>query len=78
MVDKSGLYKRIKIAGIISFVPFILVGGVAAGYFVGVTLENKFLSLPLVMPISIGLGLLTSLFEVVRVIKLAAKIERKA
>ena len=77
MAEKLELYKRIKIAGILSFIPFILAGGMAAGYFAGAYLENKFLFSPLVMPICIGLGLLTSVIEIVRVIKLAVKIDRK-
>ena len=77
MADKLELYKRIKIAGILSFIPFILAGGVAAGYFAAEFLENKFLLPHLAMPVCMGLGLLASVIEVVRVIKLAVRIERK-
>jgi hypothetical protein len=77
VATKSELYKRIKIAGILSVIPFVLAAGAAAGYFMGDYLEKKFLLPHFYMPICIGIGLLTSVMEVARIIRLAVKIDRK-
>lgn len=73
--DKKELYKRIKIAGILSFIPFVLMGGAFLGYIGGDYLEKKIVSAPfIVLPVCIAIGMLVSVIEVVRIIKLAVKI----
>jgi hypothetical protein len=73
--DKKDLYKRIKIAGILSFIPFILLGGAFLGYITGDYLQKKIITAPfIVFPICIALGMLVSAIEVIRIIKLAVKI----
>lgn len=75
MTSKKELYKWVKIGGILSFIPFVLFGGALFGYILGDYLENKYFPAPLVVfPICIGLGMLVSAMEVVRIIKLAVKI----
>ena len=75
MAEKLELYKRIKIAGILSFIPFVLLGGALLGYLGGDYLEKKIIAAPFVVfPICIALGMLVSVIEVVRIIKLAVKI----
>jgi len=75
---KEDLYKWIKIAGILSFIPLVLAGGVIVGYLAGDYIEKKFLNLSFVVPLFVIIGLLGSVIEVVRIIKLALKIDRKA
>lgn len=73
--NKKELYKRIKIAGILSFIPFVLLGGAFLGYICGDYLDKKIVSAPfIVFPISIAIGMLASVIEVIRIIKLAVKI----
>ena len=70
LMDKQDLYRRVKIAGLISFIPFILLGAPLTGYFVGDFLVSKF-SLPgFVTPVLIGLCLLGGISQVIRIIKL--------
>ena len=77
MAIKKELYKRIKIAGILSFIPFVLAGGVLGGYLMGDYLGKKSFFISFAMPICIGIGILVSILEVVRIIKLAVKIDKK-
>ena len=77
MAENKDLYKRIKIAGFITFIPFVLAGGVVGGYLAGGYLKGKFPGFKLIMPLCIAIGLLASAFEVARIIRLAAQIERK-
>ena len=70
-------YKRLKIAGMISFIPVILAGGPLAGYFAGSYLEKKFGLEPLVTYVAIGLGLVTSMIEVVKIIRRVVRIDAR-
>jgi hypothetical protein len=73
--DKKELYKWIKIGGILSFIPFVLMGGAFLGYVGGSYLEKKIAAAPfIIFPICVALGMLVSVIEVVRIIKLAVKI----
>ena len=74
--DKKELYRWIKIGGILSFIPFVLLGGALLGYLLADYLDKKVISsAPLIVfPISIAIGMLASAIEVIRIIKLAIKI----
>jgi hypothetical protein len=73
--DKKELYRWIKIAGILSFIPFVLMGGALFGYLAGDYLEKKIVLSPfIVFPGCVALGILASAIEVARIIKLAVKI----
>jgi len=75
---KTDLYRWIKIGGLLSFLPFVLVAGPLGGYLLGSYLEHKF-SLPgYVSIIFITVGFLGSLRETVKIIKLALKTQQKA
>jgi len=76
MSDKKELYKRIKIAGIISFIPFITAIGPVAGYFAGDYLHKKFHTPYFVVFILVALGAFSGFLETVRIIKLITKIEK--
>jgi len=76
-MKKDDLYKRIKIAGIISFIPVILVAGPLSGYFLGAYLEQTFGLAWYVSFITITIGFVASIREVIRAIKLVSKIDRE-
>ncbi|MGA2775234.1 MAG: hypothetical protein ABSE81_04155 [Candidatus Omnitrophota bacterium] len=72
-MDKQELYRRIKIAGLISFIPFILLGAPLTGYIIGELLVKK-LALPgYTTAILISLGLFAGIREVIRIIKLCIR-----
>jgi F0F1-type ATP synthase assembly protein I len=76
MADKDLLYKRIKIAGLLSFIPFILAAGPIGGWVIGEFLENKFNLSVYITYICILIGMAASIREVVRIIRLVIKIDR--
>lgn len=76
MPPKKEFYKLLKLAGILSYIPIILVSGPLAGYIAGDYLVKKF-NLPYYIEFfSIALGFLSSIMETARIIKLAKKIEK--
>ena len=75
---KADIYRWIKIGGLLSFLPFVLVSGPLAGFFLGSYLEHKF-GLPAyvsIVLITIGFG--ASLKEAIRVVRLALRTQDKA
>jgi len=73
LVDKQDLYRRIKIAGLVSFIPFILLGAPLTGYIIGDLLVKK-LSFPgYTIMILVALSLLAGIRETVRIIKLCIR-----
>lgn len=75
---KQDLYKWVKIAGILTFIPLILAGGVTAGYLMGDYIEKKFSNFYFAVPVFVVIGLLGSAIEVARIIRLVLKIEKEA
>jgi len=71
-------YKWVRIAGMVSFIPAILVAGPLSGYFIGGYLEKKFHLPYFVFLICIGVGFAVSIKEVVRIIILVTKIDKKS
>jgi len=76
-MQKEELYKRLKVAGLISFIPLLLAVGPLAGYIVGDYLKNKF-GLEYLLFICIGLGFISSISEVIKIIRLVVKITNKS
>lgn len=76
-MDKSEIYKLIKYVGIVSFIPFILVGGPLAGYLIGDFLRNKFKINHNITSILVIIGLIASIRETVVIILRLAKMERR-
>ena len=77
MAGKEELYKRIKIAGIISYIPIMLATCPLAGFFLGDYLQNKF-HLPFYsIIICAGIGIVIGIKESVRAIRLVLEIDRK-
>jgi len=70
-------YKRIKIAGMISYIPIMLAAPALAGFFLGDYLQKKF-NLPFYISIfCIGIGMVIGIRESIRIIRLVLKIEDK-
>jgi MFS family permease len=77
MSDKKETYKRIKIAGLIFFIPFSTAIGPVIGYFVGDYLHKKFHFPLFVVFILIALGAISGFMETTRIIRLMTKIEKE-
>ena len=74
---KKEVYKWVKIAGLISFIPVMLSAGPLGGYFFGDFLEKKF-SLPsYIIYISMGIGAIAGIRETVRIIRIVLNIDKK-
>lgn len=74
---KQEIYKWIKIGGLLSFIPFILIAGPLAGYVAGDWLVKRF-ALPQFTTILLsGIGFIGSVRETVRIVRLALKTEEK-
>lgn len=72
-MDKNELYNRIRLAGILSYVPLVLFTGPFFGFLGADYLIKKFNLPGYLIFIGIALGFLSSIIEVVRIIKLARK-----
>ncbi|MDP1854359.1 MAG: DUF456 domain-containing protein [Candidatus Omnitrophota bacterium] len=73
---KKEFYKQTKIAGVLLFLPFVLVAGPLAGNFLGEYLRNKFNLGQAVSVICITMGFVSSAVETIRLIRLAIKIDK--
>lgn len=73
---KQELYKWIRVAGMLSFIPFVLIAGIFAGYFIAELLIKNFAFTQHAIPIFVTLGILISLIEVMRIVKLVIKIDK--
>ena len=76
MADKEELYKRVKIAGMIFFIPFATAMGPVLGYFAGNYICKKFHLPYFIVFIFVGIGALSGFLETARIIKLMTKIEK--
>ncbi len=75
---KADVYRWIKIGGLLSFLPFVLVAGPLAGFYLGNYLEHRF-NLPAYVSIAcITVGFIASLREAVRIVRLALRAQEKA
>ena len=77
-MNKDELYKRIKIAAMISFIPIVLVAGPLSGFFLGEFLQKKFNLSTYSLFISITIGFIVSIRETVRILRLVAKMESRS
>jgi hypothetical protein len=77
-VEKQEVYRRIKIAGLLSFIPLVMACGPLAGYWLGDFLRRNFGLAYYVSYIAIGIGFLSSFIEVVRIIRLVVKMDKKS
>lgn len=76
-LDKKGkIYKLLRVAGILSFVPFVLIAGPLAGYIAGSFLEYKFIHIRYLSLIFTFAGFIAAIMEVIELIRLAMKNEK--
>lgn len=71
------VYQQILIVSIVAFVPVVLASGLAAGYIAGIFLRDQFHLPWFVFLICVVLGVASSFYEVVRLIRLAIKTEKR-
>jgi F0F1-type ATP synthase assembly protein I len=76
-MQKSKVYKWIKIGGLLSFLPFVMAAGPLGGYLIGELLQNRLHMPPITMAICIILGFAGSAFETVKIIRAALRAEEK-
>jgi hypothetical protein len=74
---KEELYKRIKIAGMLSFIPLMLLAGVVGGWSLGYLLYEKLIRFYFIVPLCAGIGTIGALWETARIIRLVLRIEKK-
>jgi F0F1-type ATP synthase assembly protein I len=77
MQDKKEIYKRIKIAGLISYIPIMLAAGPLCGFFLGDYLQKKFKLPYFLLVLCILTGIIIGVREAVRIIKLVSEIDKK-
>lgn len=76
MANKEELYKRIKIAGMISYIPITLAAAPLSAFFLGDYLQKKF-NLPFYFLLSfVAFGIFIGVRESVRIIRLVLKIDK--
>jgi len=73
---KADLYKYVKIGGMLSFIPFVMVTGPLGGYFLGSYLERRFGVSFYVTAICIILGFAGSARETIRIVRIVLKAEK--
>jgi len=76
-MDKKGLYKGVKIVGMISYIPFILALSPIAGYFAGNFLVKRFSFPCYTVIIFIAFSFIAGALETIRIIKKVSKMEKK-
>ncbi len=69
------IYRFIRIAGVFSFIPFVLLAGPLGGYILASYLAGKFNLPGYLISIIIGIGFLVSFFETARIIRMIYKSE---
>ena len=74
-ISKKKIYTWIKIGGILSFIPFVLVSGPIAGFFLGNFLQKKFGWPFFATLILVTIGFVGSVRETVRIIRIALRAE---
>lgn len=75
---KAEFYMVAKIWGLVSFIPVVLAAGPIAGYFLGEYLERKFGFAPYISMSLVAIGFIAGAREVVRILKLINKSDRKS
>lgn len=75
---KAEFYKLAKVWGLVSFIPVILAAGPLAGYSLGDYLEKKIGFSPYLSLLCMALGFVTSVREIIKILKLIDKTDRKS
>lgn len=69
MPDKQVIYRYIRVGGLLSSIPFVLVSGPLAGYLAAEFLKEKFHLNALAALALIALGFICSFIETIRIIR---------
>jgi len=69
MAGKEDIYRYIKIGGLASFIPFVLVSGPIVGYIAGSYLKKAFGLGDIAVAVATLIGLIFSITETVKIIK---------
>ena len=77
MPQKDEFYRRIKLAGLISFIPVVLITGPLACFFFAKLILKEFKLPNYWLFICVSLGLIAAAMEIVRIIKLVVNINKK-
>jgi len=77
MEKKEELYKRIRIAGFATFIPFVLISGPIGGYLLGELIKNVFHLNRYTVLIFMLIGSAASFVETFRIIKVMLKIDKR-
>ena len=76
MSSNKEIYKRIKIAGLVFLIPFMLAAGPVAGFFIGDYIHKRFALGYYIIFIFITLGFIAGYLQTIKIIRLAAKVEK--
>lgn len=77
MPNKEEFYNWVRIAGLVSLIPFVLISGPIGGYILGDFLEKSFhTKIDLVLIFTL-IGLVAGLFETFRIIRVMVKLGNK-
>jgi hypothetical protein len=77
MMQKSNFFVTARIAGLASLLPFVLFAGPFAGYMAADLLHSKFGAPFYVYYIFCGLGLISGIFETMRIIRFLIREQEK-
>ena len=77
MAGKEDVYRYIKIGGLASFIPFVLVSGPVVGYFAGSYLKKAFGLGDIAILATTSIGLVFSMGETFKIIKKLARLGTK-
>ena len=76
-MQKDEFYKWIKLAGMLSYIPFVLVTGPLSGYWIGEYLIKRWHLSRGVLFFVVLMGTFVSIQEVIRIIRLVSNIDKK-
>ena len=76
-MPKEDFYKGIKTVGFVSFIPFMLAAGPLSGYFAGSFLQKKFNLSSYVVLVSVILGFVIGVMEIVKILKAISRMNKK-
>ncbi len=76
-MQKEDFYKGVKIAGFITFIPFMLAAGPLSGYFVGTFLQKRFNLSSYVVFAGIAVGFMAGIMEMIRILRIVTRMNKK-
>ncbi len=74
---KEDFYKGVKTVGFVTVIPFMVAAGPLSGYFVGEFIQNRVNLSAHVVLLSVAVGFLAGLMEMIRILKAVARMNRK-